>query len=244
MNLFVCAQQEFGRDVVKALYKRGHKIVGIAPPPQDRLKDKVTGFAQLHDIPIISDCERLSVDNLPDENIDLVITAFSYWIVSQKILDSTTYGGIGFHPSLLPRHRGREAVRWAWEMGDPVTGGTIYWLDRVCDGGDILLQRPLFIDRFCKDYHEIWDEIYPIGIEMICQAVEMIEAGTAPRIPQDERFVTWEPSHDRPRLKRNDLAMLGGFAPSAPKGDSMCDRCEYRKAHSDVGGLYGEGCFD
>lgn len=207
MRLFICAQQEFGRDVVKALYDRGHEIVGVAPPPQGRLKDKVTGFATLKGIPIISDCDALTAADVP-EGTDLIVTAFSYWMVSQKILDSTTYGGVGFHPSLLPRHRGREAVRWAYTMGDPVTGGTVYWLDQKCDGGDILMQRVVFIDRESNDYHDIWRDLYPIGIEMLCQSVDMIAAGTAPRVPQDERFATWEPSFDRPRLKRNDLVML------------------------------------
>ena len=93
-------------------------------------------------------------------------------------------------------------------MGDPVTGGTVYWLDQKCDGGDILMQRVVFIDRESNDYHDIWRDLYPIGIEMLCQSVDMIAAGTAPRVPQDERFATWEPSFDRPRLKRNDLVML------------------------------------
>lgn len=207
MRIFVCSQEEFGRDVVKALYNAGHEIVGVAPPPQNRLKDKVTGFAQLHGIPIISDCDRLVSQDVPDDT-ELIITAFSYWMVSEPILRKTKYGGIGFHPSLLPRHRGREAVRWAYEMGDPITGGTVYWLDQKCDGGDILMQRVVFIDRESNDYHDIWRDIYPIGIDMLLQSVKMIEAGTAPRVEQDERFATWEPSHERPRLKRNELIQL------------------------------------
>lgn len=225
MRLFVCAQQEFGRDVVKALYNDGHEIVGVAPPPQNRLKDKVTGFAAIHGIPIVSDCDRLTSEDIP-EGTDLVVTAFSYWMVSKKILDSTTYGGIGFHPSLLPRHRGREAVRWAFEMGDPITGATVYWLDQNCDGGDILSQRVVFIDPRSNDYHDIWRGIYPVGVDMIVDAVRAIEDGTAPRVPQDERFATWEPSHDRPRLKRNELLQLGGSAPAAPDAH-RCDNCPW-----------------
>lgn len=248
MRVFVCAQQEFGRDVVKALYDAGHEITGVAPPPQGRLKDKVTGFATLRGIPIVSDCDRLTAADIPD-GTDLIVTAFSYWMVSQKALDKTTYGGIGFHPSLLPRHRGREAVRWAWTMGDPVTGGTVYWLDQKCDGGDILSQQVVFIEKGCRDYHDIWADIYPIGIQMIADAVASIESGEAGRTPQDERFATWEPSFERPRLKRNDLIMLGGA--SVEKGGScLCGECEKRgvcgrrdqtiRADSGVNGC----CFD
>lgn len=208
LRLFVCSQEKFGLDVVKALRAAGNEIVGVAPPPQNRLKDKVYGYAKLNGIPIVSDCDRLVSADIP-EGTDLVVTAFSYWMVSDKVLAKTTYGGIGFHPSLLPRHRGREAVRWTFEMGDAVTGGTVYWLSCDCDGGDILDQRIVFVDRRSNDYHDIWNDIYPVGVRMLVDAVAAVERGNASRTPQDERFATWEPSRERPRLKRNELVQLG-----------------------------------
>ena len=177
MKIFICGQRSFGKAVLKRLYEDGHEIVGIAPPPQERLKDKMVGYALLKGIPVISDCEKLISDNIPD-GTELVISAHSHWIVSDKILDKCKYGGIGFHPSLLPRHRGQDAVRWAVHMKDAVTGATIYNL------------RSNTVD---------WEK-------------------------QDERFATWEPSWDRPRLKRNELVMLGGGA--ATRTANPCKGCE------------------
>jgi len=37
---------------------------------------------------------------------------------------------IGYHPSLLPLHRGRDALRWTIRDGDRVTGGSVYRGDR------------------------------------------------------------------------------------------------------------------
>ena len=208
MKIFICGQKTFGKEVMKALYESGHEIVGIAPPPQEKYKDKMVGYAMLKKIPIISDCDRLLSKDIPD-GTDLIISAHSHWIISDKIIEKCKYGGIGFHPSLLPRHRGRDAVRWTIHMGDFITGGTIYRLTGECDGGDIINQRTLFVDKEW-DYHDLWRELFPIGVDMILESVSMIEKGTVKGWAQDERFATFEPSWDRPRLKRNELLQLGG----------------------------------
>lgn len=209
MNIFLCAQKSFGRAVLKELIKRGHTLAGVAPPPQDKYYDKVTGYAIKCNIPIIKDCDRLLSSDIPD-GVDLIVAAHSHWFISSKILSRAKWGGIGFHPSLLPLHRGRDAVRWAIEMRERVTGATVYWLDNKVDGGDICLQETVLIHR-SWDSHTLWKTIFPIGVKLICNAVDMIERGNIIRVPQDEEFATWEPSFDVPRLKRNELLGLPMF---------------------------------
>lgn len=209
MKIFLCGQRSFGLAVLKRLHEDGHKITGVAPPPQVKYKDKMVGYAMLHGIPIVSDCDRLVSADVPD-GTDLVVTAHSHWLVSPQIIAKCRYGGIGFHPSLLPRHRGVDAVRWTVKMGDPVTGGTVYRLTEKCDGGGILLQKIVFVDR-AWDHHELWARLFPVGVDLISDACRLIEAtgNGQPESEQDEAFATWEPSWDRPRLKRNELLQLG-----------------------------------
>jgi len=208
MKIFICGQKSFGKEVLKRLYEDGHEIVGIAPPPQQRLKDKMVGYAMLHNIPIISDCDKLLSRDIPD-GTDLIVSAHSHWIISEQCVNKCKYGGIGFHPSLLPRHRGRDAIRWAVHMKDFVTGATIYSLKGdICDGGDILLQKVVFIDPEW-DYHDLWRNIFPVGVDMVSEAVRIIEKGEAHWERQSEKYATYEPSWDRPRAKRNELIALG-----------------------------------
>lgn len=212
MKIFICGQRSFGKEVLKALYNDGHEIVGVAPAPQKIKKDKMVGFALLKGIPIISDCVRLVSRDIPDET-ELIISAHSHWIISDRVLEKCKYGGIGFHPSLLPRHRGQDAVRWAVAMGDFASGGTVYRLDNKCDAGDVLLQKMVFIDKNW-DYHDLWRVLFPLGVKMLVDAARIIESGKAGWSPQNERFATWEPSWERPRLKRNELVMISapGYA--------------------------------
>lgn len=80
-----------------------------------------------------------------------------------------------------------------------------HWIKQ---GGDIFLQKTLFVDRKWN-YHDLWREIFPIGVEMICKAVDLIEEGNIIKIPQDEKYATWEPSFTNTRLKRNELLQIG-----------------------------------
>jgi len=207
MKVFICGQRSFGAAVLKRLYDDGHEITGVAVAPQNVKKDKMVGQALVRGIKVAGDCERFTADDVPD-GTQLIVSAHSHWMVSKKAVQRCEYGGIGYHPSLLPRHRGQDAVRWTVHMHDYITGGTVYRLDDVCDGGGILLQRPMWVDP-SWDYHELWRRLFPQGVEMLSEAVGLLESGRYWFTEQDERFATWEPSWDRPRLKRNDLPELG-----------------------------------
>lgn len=207
MKIFICGQKSFGAEVLKALLREGHTITGVSAAPQLKRYDKLKVEAIHHKIPLINDASNVKSADIP-EGTELIISAHSHWYISDKCLKKVKYGGIGFHPSLLPRHRGRDAVRWAVAMGDAITGASVYWLDDIVDGGDILLQKHIFIDKGW-DYHDLWRRIFPIGVNLIVEAVRLIEGGKAPREPQDERFKTWEPPFDPyRRLQRNELIML------------------------------------
>ena len=86
MNIFICGQKSFGKEVLKALYEKGHNIVGVAPPPQEKYYDKMQGYAIKLGIPVISDCDRLVSRDIPEET-DLVIAAHSHWYISTKIIE-------------------------------------------------------------------------------------------------------------------------------------------------------------
>ena len=64
---------------------------------------------------------------------DLIVAARTHARVSDEALAHSRLGGVGYHPSLLPRHRGIAAVEWTIKEGDPIAGGSVYHL---ADGWD------------------------------------------------------------------------------------------------------------
>ena len=60
--------------------------------------------------------------------------------MSDEALARSRLGSIGYHPSLLPRHRGIAAIEWTILEGDPIAGGSIYHLAGGWDAGAIAAQ--------------------------------------------------------------------------------------------------------
>ncbi len=69
--------------------------------------------------------------------------------------------------------------------GDAKTGLTIFWVDKGIDTGDILLQKEIDIGPDETTGAVYFNKLYPMGVEALGEAVDLIAAGKAPRIPQD-----------------------------------------------------------
>lgn len=82
--------------------------------------------------------------HVPD-GVDLIVAAHSHAFIGRATRARAAVAAIGYHPSLLPLHRGRDAIRWTIRDGDKVTGGSVYHLTERTDGGPIAAQEHLFV---------------------------------------------------------------------------------------------------
>lgn len=210
MRLYLCGQKAFGKAVLEMLLDTAHEIAGVSAPVfriDGERPDRLRAAAEDAGIAWLP-AGQLKVETLPD-NIDLILAAHSHDFIGRKTRHKAHLGAIGYHPSLLPLHRGRDAVRWTIRMRERVGGGTVYWLSDNIDAGDIAVQD------FCLIYpndtaETLWRrDLFPLGARLFKQVLGDIERGVLVRLPQDKRLVTWEPSIDRPPLYRPDLAMIG-----------------------------------
>ena len=80
-----------------------------------------------------------NMDALP--RCDMAVAAHCQRYIPTAVRSRCGLGVLAYHPSLLPRHRGRDAVKWAVAMRDPITGGTVYWMDDGADTGPIEAQE-------------------------------------------------------------------------------------------------------
>jgi methionyl-tRNA formyltransferase len=77
---------------------------------------------------------------------DLLVSWFFTRRIPMELCGAARLGGVGVHPSLLPRHRGPDPYFAAIDAGDLVTGVTAHRLEQDYDTGAILAQRPVPID--------------------------------------------------------------------------------------------------
>ncbi|GEP00517.1 formyltransferase family protein [Methylobacterium haplocladii] len=213
MKIYISGQKMFGADVFRLVQRLGHTIAGVSSPAFDgtgQREDKLRAAAGLAGVPWL-ESGRLDAHTLP-EGVDLILAAHSHEFIGRKTRMRARFGALGYHPSLLPRHRGRDAIRWTLAMGDAVTGGTVFWLSERVDGGDIAAQDFVFVETG-ENPADLWrGKLAPLGLRLIEAALWDLNVGIMRRQPQDEAVATWEPSFGRPPLSRPDLELLG-YAP-------------------------------
>ena len=96
--------------------------------------------------------EREILENVKD--LDYIFLAGYMRILSKDFLENFKGKVVNIHPSLLPKYKGKESIKRAYESGDSYIGVTIHYVNEEIDGGEILVQ-----DKFKVDYSNSLDEV-------------------------------------------------------------------------------------
>ena len=166
------------------------EVIAVCP---DRVPDRLDEEARQRGIPV--------VDMAAVPACDMAVAAYCQRYIPAGVRARCGLGVLAYHPSLLPRHRGRDAIRWTIAMREPVAGGSVYWMDDGADTG------PLELQDWChvlpgEDAAALWRRVLaPMGVRLLVQAVARLTKGEKPLArPQDEHAATWEPAFTRQRL--------------------------------------------
>jgi len=197
MRIVVHGQQAFGKAVLEALLKRGDDVVAVyvAPENPGQKADPLKEAATAAKLPVYQPPSYRKPEVWEEFRAlkpDLQVMAFVTLFVPEDFLNIPTHGSIQYHPSLLPKYRGPSAINWPIIQGETETGLSIFWPDNGLDTGDVLLQKrtPIgFADSLGSVY---FDRLFPMGVEAMLESVDLVKAGTAPRIKQDDSQATYE----------------------------------------------------
>ncbi len=198
MRIILVGQGPFGEKVLEKLARKGEDVVGVFSPP-DKRGEAMKALAEKSGIFLFgpnSVKDPQVYDAFIKLQPELAILAFVTDIVPEELLSVPSLGTICYHPSILPRHRGASAINWAIIQGDTRTGLTIFWVDKGIDTGPVLLQKEVGIGPDDTTGSLYFDTLFPMGVDAVLEAIELIKQGRAPRIPQDESKATYEPPCD------------------------------------------------
>ena len=192
MKCTLVGSRFFGAKVFEMLLADGADIARAVAPAGD---DRLALAAQAAGVPVhlLENPKNVPAAAIAD-GTDLIVAAHTHARVSDEALGRSRLGGVGYHPSLLPRHRGIAAVEWTILEGDPIAGGSVYHLAETMDGGAIAAQDWCFVLKG-ETARELWERaLAPMGLDLLTRVVrDARQTGRLPARPQDERFATRAP---------------------------------------------------
>ena len=240
MRIVFMGTPDFAAASLDALLKNGYNIAGVFTQP-DKAKGRgmeisfspVKELALENKIPVFQpakmrDGTALSI--LQNLKPDLIVVVAYGRILPDDILSVPPLGTINVHGSLLPRYRGAAPIQWSVLNGDEKTGVTTMYLSSAMDAGDIIFSEETEIGEY-ETSGELYDRLKKLGAELLIKTVREIEAGCAPRTPQDETQATYVSMLDK------SLSPLDFTKPARAVVKWVCGLQPWPVASAELGGV-------
>lgn len=183
---------------LEALCRAGHSPALVATLPLERS----ASHSDFADLGPIAERNRIAVERiacsdapeflalLRDMAPDLVMIIGWSQLVGSELLSLPRLGVLGFHPSPLPRMRGRAVIPWQILTGQRQGGATLFWITEGMDDGPIAAQRVFDIDPDTVTARELYDRSVSEMTRMLPDLLDALRDGQRPASPQDEARAT------------------------------------------------------
>lgn len=202
MRIVFMGTPDFAAVSLQKLLDEGFEVVGVFTQPD---KPKGRGMklapcetketALAHGLPVFQP-EKLrdgtALELLRQLRPDILVVVAYGRILPNDMLALPKYGAVNVHGSLLPKYRGSAPIQRAVLNGENVTGVSTMYLAEEMDAGDIIYQAETKIGTY-ETSAELFDRLAVMGAELLGKTLRDIEAGTAPRVPQDHAQATYAP---------------------------------------------------
>jgi methionyl-tRNA formyltransferase len=197
MRIAIVGQKDFGKAALDAFLKRGDTVAGVfcAPEKPGEPADALKVAADQAGIPVFA-LPSLRVEEarqaLHSLSVDIAILAYVLQFVPQDFATIPRHGTIQFHPSLLPRYRGPSSINWPIILGDTRTGLSIFRPVDGLDEGPVILQKETAIGPDETVGKVYFGRLFPMGVEALIEAAELVVSGRAQVLAQDESHASYE----------------------------------------------------
>lgn len=197
MRVAIIGQQDFGKAVLERLLARGDEVAAVfcAPEKEGARPDALRVAAQekgltVHQFKSLKAPE--AVEAMKAANADIGIMAYVLQFAPQEFVNIPKKGTIQYHPSLLPKYRGPSSISWPIICGEKETGLTIFRPTDGLDEGAIILQKktPIGPDDTLGSVY--FDRLFPMGVDAMLEAADLVMAGKHTETAQDESEATYE----------------------------------------------------
>ena len=206
MKIVFVGTVKFSKKMLQKLIELDALVVGVCTKENSNFN---SDFANLRPL-----CEKNKipfklVDNINSKenynwikslNPDIIFCFGWSNILKKEILTLAPMGVLGFHPSTLPKNRGRHPLIWALALGLKKSSSTFFFMDEGVDSGEILSQKNFDI-LSTDDAKTLYDKVINIALLQVEEFLPQLKNKTYQTIRQNEKISsTW-----RKRIKSDGL---------------------------------------
>ena len=203
---------EFSVPTLQALIKNKFNILSVytQPPTKSNRGQKINASP----IEEFSKKNKLNFRNPKNLNSDeefkvfkelsadlAVVVAYGQ-IIPKNFLNTTKFGFINIHASLLPKWRGAAPIQRAIMNGDTKTGVSIMKIEERLDSGPVLSVKELDLDQNVT-YGEIEKKLSVIGAGLLIESLKKIENEKVKFIDQVHSEATYAEKINKTETKIN-----------------------------------------
>jgi methionyl-tRNA formyltransferase len=197
MKIAIVGQQDFGKAVLEAFLARGDQVAGVfcAPEKAGGRPDVLKVAAQEKGVRVFQFSSLKSEEAkkaLQELDVQIGIMAFVLQFAPQDFVRIPKHGTIQYHPSLLPKYRGPSSINWPISRGETKTGLTIFRPTDGLDEGPVILQKETAIGPDDTLGTVYFDRLFPMGVQAMLEAADLVVAGKHRELVQDESLATYE----------------------------------------------------
>jgi methionyl-tRNA formyltransferase len=200
MKILFVGTGTFAVPTLEALAESRHSVLGVVTAPdrpvgrhQEPTPSPVKEAALKHHLRIYQP-EQINAEHTVAQlrylQPEVMVVCAYGQILGREVLALPKVAALNIHGSLLPRHRGASPIQAAILNRDRETGVTVIWMDEGIDTGDILLAEKAMI-RSTDTAQTLGERLARLAPRVILRALDLLEEGKAPRIPQDPALATY-----------------------------------------------------
>ena len=194
MRIVFMGTPDFAAASLRKLLQENFQVVGVfTQPDKPRGRGMEMSFSPVKELALEWGIPVYQPEKMRDGTAlgilrelapDLLVVVAYGRILPDEMLTLPRCGAINVHGSLLPKYRGAAPIQWAVLNGDKITGVSTMYLAHDMDAGDIIYTNETPIGEF-ETSGELFDRLMEMGAELLVKTIRDIEAGIAPRRPQD-----------------------------------------------------------
>ena len=206
MKILFMGTPDIASGCLEKLIEKKYDVIGVVTQPDKQVgRGKKIVFSPVKQVAIENNLpvyqpirakEESFVNEIKNLNPDVIVVVAYGQLLSKEFLDIPKYGCINVHVSLLPKYRGAAPINWVIINGEQKTGVSTLFMDEGLDSGDVILQSEFKLDDEITA-GELHDKMTVEGSELLCETLDLIKEGKAPRTPQNHDEFTYAPIMDK-----------------------------------------------